>query len=187
VYTGVDYPYPAPLRTFNDGTTDGLTNNYLVDYVTGGVYATNLDWSGLLLLFPTGLINGAVLGITYDASNNSLWVSGFDNDDVINHSMAGLVLSSFSTGFNAITSLALDPADGTLWMGTQNNFGTFSQFSKAGVLLDTVTYANMAGQNTLGGEFNIEPAAAPEPTTPALISVVVAGWLFRRRRRVSVD
>jgi hypothetical protein len=183
VYTGVDYPYPLAGVAFYDGTTNGTTNNFAVDFLSGDVYSTDLDWSDPSLLFSTGRGIGGVLGITYDASNDSIWISGWDTGNVSNYSMGGVLLSSFSTGFTTMTSLALDPADGTLWMGSQATMGTFYQFSKAGVLLDTETYAAMSQQNTLGGEFNVDVAAIPEPTSIGLLATGLVGLLARRYRR----
>ena len=67
--------------------------------------------------------------------------------------MDGKVLSSFSAGFRSISCLALDHADGTLWVGSQGSMGTFTQFDKDGTKLGSVTYGALADQNTLGGEF----------------------------------
>jgi hypothetical protein len=62
-------------------------------------------------------------------------------------------MSSFPVPFTSITCLALDPADNTLWVGSQNTEGSFYQYSKTGTQLSSVFYPAMAGSNTLGGEF----------------------------------
>jgi hypothetical protein len=65
-------------------------------------------------------------------------------------------------------SLALDPADGTLWMGSQGTLGTFYRYTQSGVLLQTRVYSSLARQNTLGGEFPVTNSASVLPTpTPA--------------------
>jgi hypothetical protein len=178
-YTGVNFPYPLSGARFYDGTRDA-SRNYSVEFVSGKVYKMNLDWSNPVLLFDTGFGSNNAVGITYDPTNNSLWVSQWDQTGVKNFSLDGTLLSSFSTGFDSITSLALDPADHTLWMGSQLNEGTFYQFSRNGVPLSTATYANMTGYNTVGGEFAF---VIPEPGTGLLVItglLGVAGW--RRAR-----
>ncbi|HOX36661.1 MAG TPA: PEP-CTERM sorting domain-containing protein [Candidatus Brocadiia bacterium] len=171
-YTGNNYV--ATLDQCYDGTSDG-TYNYTVQYLTGDVYRTDLDWQNPVLLFNIG--DGSELGITYDGTNNSLWVSDFDTDTVRNFTMGGGLISSFSAGIVSLTCLALDPADGTLWMGSQLTEGTFYQYSKAGVLLDTVTYGPLAGVNTLGGEM------VPEPGSLILVGLGAVGLAIYRRKK----
>ncbi len=107
------------------------------------------------------------------------------NKRIVEHrSLTGALLSSFTVPFTGVSCLALDPADGTLWMGSQNTKGTFYQYSQAGTRLRTRTYGNLLGQNTLGGEFPPAPDAPPPPPPPtptptptpiALVSVSVSG------------
>lgn len=184
VYTGTDYAYPVtdPSVAFYDGTTDG-NFNYSVDFQTGNVYQMDRDWSNPVLLFDTTFGGFNALGITYDTGTGTLWVSQWGGDQVSNFTLGGTLLSFFNTGFGSISSLAYDPADGTLWMGSQGNKGTFSQFSAVGVLLSTETYANLLDQNTLGGEFNINPTAIPEPASLSLVAVAAAVGVARRRRK----
>lgn len=75
------------------------------------------------------------LGITYDSSDNTLWISQFLSNSVEHCSLSGLLLGSFAAADSTLTSLALDPADGTLWMGAQNTLGTFYQYSRSRTLL----------------------------------------------------
>jgi hypothetical protein len=133
-----------------DGTTDAVSKNYTVDYNSGDVYATDLNWSNPQFLFTTA---PGFLGITYDPTDNSLWLSNFNCNVLEHRTLFGTLMSSFTTPFTAITCLALDPADNTLWMGSQSTQGTFYQYSKAGVQLSTVFYGSLTTQNTLGGEF----------------------------------
>src|SRR5262245_2069129 len=72
--SGVDlttrYTHPAttPVRSW-DGTTDG-SSNYTVD---GSVFRLDQTWSN-----PVYLFGGVGIGsLTYDPTNNSLWVSQF--------------------------------------------------------------------------------------------------------------
>ncbi|MGI8923680.1 MAG: PEP-CTERM sorting domain-containing protein [Fimbriimonadales bacterium] len=174
VDTGARYAFPTGIGSAWDGTTD-LNDNYLVDWSNGGVWRTDRDWSNPSLLFALGGF-GERLGITYDFSDNTLWVSGWDLDVVEHFGMDGTLLGSFAPGFTSITSLALDHADGTLWMGTQGQLGTFFQFAKDGTPLGSTTIAELATQNTLGGEFQ----AVPEPAS--IIALGVGLLLLARRR-----
>ena len=177
-------------NTFNffDGTTDG-THNYSVNYNIGSenVYQTDRNWQTPVALFQ---VPEAYLGITYDRTNNSLWISNFNGTTVSDYSLTGTLLSSFNTTFNSITCLSLDPADNTLWMGSQNTKGTFYQYSKGGVFLQSDTYAALANQNTLGGEFNIAAPAVPEASTTVSLGLLLAlglgGVTIAARRKTRV-
>ncbi len=174
VDTGARYGFPAGIESAYDGTTD-LNNNYLVDYGNGGVWRTDRDWANPSLLFGLGS-SGERLGITYDFSDNTLWVSGWTLDVVEHRSLDGTLLGSFAPGFTFITCLALDHADGTLWMGTQGQIGTFFQYTKEGGSLGSTTIDALVGQNTLGGEFQ----AVPEPSS--IIALGMGVLVFARRR-----
>lgn len=184
VSTGVDYA--ATVGYVYDGTTDG-TVNYSVDYITGLVYQFDRDWSTPTLLFDSALGNNNAVGITYDTGTGTLWVSEWNGTTVNNYTLGGTLLSSFSTGFNSITALAYDSADGTLWMGTQTDLGvarTLYQYSTAGLLLSTETYASLANQNYLGGEFNVVARAVPEPASLTLLGIAaISGGVVRFRRK----
>jgi hypothetical protein len=179
--TGASYVLPIQIGSAWDSTTDG-SHNYLVDFINGTVDQVGLDYSNPVALFGN-LGGSAFLGITYDPTNNSLWVSGWTSNQVIDFSMNGTQLSSFSASAatGSLTSLALDPATGTLWMGTQST-GSFFEYSKSGVLLHTFTIPSLAGLDILGGEFGFY--AIPEPAPLALLSLgVLALAGFRRWRR----
>jgi len=179
--TGASYSLTSPIGSAWDSTTDG-SHNYLVDFSGGTVYQTGLDFSNPVALFG-GLGPSAYLGITYDPTNNSLWVSGWSTNQVIDFSMSGTQLSSFAAAPTSglLTSLALEPTTGTLWMGTQNT-GVLYQYSKSGVLLQTITVPALLNLDILGGEFSF--TAIPEPAPLALLSVGVLTLLgFRRWRR----
>lgn len=183
VFTGTSYTGTG--QNFYDGATDGV-RNFSVNYPatgTGTVYAMARNWTAATPLFVASA-NTQPLGITYDPLNNSLWVSDFGGTRVQNYSLGGVLLGGFNTTFASITALAMDYSDGTLWMGSKNTQGTFYQYSRAGTLLQTVLYANLVNQNTLGGEFNFAPV--PEPATLTLLGgglALIAAAARRARRR----
>jgi len=181
VYTGTDFPYPpvGPNVAFYDGTTNGSAN-FSVDYIGGGVYRFNTDWTNPVLLFNVPV---NYVGISYDTTNDSLWLAYTNGRVVENRSLTGALLYSFPTPIS-MSALAWDPADNTLWMGSSSTRGTLYQYSKAGVLLDSVFYPSLANQEILGGEF-----AIPEPSSVIFALFAGASSLIapvRRRRKRSV-
>jgi len=169
--------YSLPIGEAFDSTSDG-SHNYLVDWGTGNVYQTARDFTNPVLLFNAGVQN---LGITYDAANNSLWISGeYGTTYVTDYSLSGTLLSSFSTGHDYNDALALDPADHTLWL-VNNNSGYLEQYSQTGLLLSTGPYVGA----THGGEFNLAPATTPEPGTLIMFGSGVLGLAGVLRRKIS--
>ena len=148
---------PLSLDALESGTYDGTTNgkvNYGINYDTGEVFQANLDWSNPQDLF---VLNAASeLGITYDSSNNSLWVGGFGSGEICDYTLEGVVLSCFATPQSVDDqALALDPADGTLWITerTLNSTIVLDQYSKEGTFLQQISLNAGEYQNILGGEF----------------------------------
>lgn len=185
VPTGITYPAGIPgVANAYDGTTNGI-NNFTVDYSGGGVYKTGLDWTSPVLLFAITAPNN--LSITYQAANNSLWISSWGTNTITDYSMSGAILSSFTVPVVEVAGLALDPADGTLWFGTQSDFSsarTLYQYSTAGTFLSSAVYAGLTGDNFLGGEFGfVSLASVPEPVTLAIFGAGLAGAAALRRRR----
>ena len=175
-WTGTTYAWPAPIGSAWDGTTNG-SNNFVVDFNNNTVVQMNTDWTNASVLFNLGTSTN-YLGITYDFTDNSLWVSGWSVGVVEHYSMAGALLGSFATAFNSVSCLALDHATGTLWMGSQNTQGTFYQYSKVGAAMGSVTIPGLNVENTLGGEFQ----AVPEPTTIVALGLGLVA-LARLRRK----
>ena len=146
--TGTTYALPSIPDSAYDSTTDG-SHNFLVDYTYGGVYQTARDFTNSVPLFTsTGLYN---LGITYDKTNNSLWISEWGGTTVTDYSLSGTVITSFDTGHYFNGALAMDPATHTLWLVDDENTFNLEQYSTAGVLLSTGPYVGY----TLGGEYDL--------------------------------
>jgi len=172
-------PYAGNWAGLYDGTTDGVSN-FSLDYDTGNVLAFDRNWQGGTTLFNLGAGAGNYLGITYDGSGG-LWVSQWTGTMVEHYSMSGTLLGSFNAGFSSITCLAMDYNTGTLWMGSQNAFGQFNEFTTSGTNLQTVFYGGMTADNTLGGEF--EYNAVPEPASMAVLGLGLIALLKRKRSK----
>jgi len=164
---------------FLDGATDGAFN-YSVDIASGDVVRFDPDWTNPSTLFT---LSGAWAGITFDRVTDTLWISSWTAGTVANYTLGGALLSSFLTGHNQNTALALDPLDGTLWLHDRGSLGDsqglrFEQWTTAGVMLDSIRYAGLINTNLHGGEF-----AIPEPSS-FLLSAVCAMALLVQHRRV---
>ena len=76
-------------------------------------------------------------------------------------------------------ALAYQQSTDTLWLVNRADDTSVEQYSKSGVLLQTVHFTNFAGNNW-GAEFLM----VPEPSTYAPAAIGVIGLLaFRRRTR----
>lgn len=174
VATGTTYTNTG-TGTFYDGATDGRSN-YAINWDNGDLVQFDGNWANPQTLFNTGG-GGNHLGVTYDPSNDSFWIAEFSGQTVSNVTRDGTVLTSFESGITTgQAALALDYADGTLWMVEYTQSGKFFQFARSGSGLATITYEGLAGVNPLGGEF-----AIPAPGAAGLLAL--AGLVAGRRRR----
>jgi len=172
-----------------DGTTD-TAHNYTVSTLCNlcgsdsSLIQTDLDWSNSVVLFNIGAGYDS-LGVTYDPTNNSLWVSKWNGGTTItDYTLSGTVITQFDAGFAQIGALAYDAADDTLWA---TNFGSNAlfQFNKSGTLLQSGTIAGLNSTTLWSGEM-VQSAAqtgVPEPETLPLFGLGMGALALVRRRR----
>jgi hypothetical protein len=180
----IDTPPPPGQSevSFYDGTSDG-THNYTVEYDFGSgndyVIETNLNWQNPIPVFSLGKSNGGWLGITFDPANDSLWLSGFGfSDTIADYSLSGVLLSSFTTDVLAMSALAYDPADGTLWFN-QALSSTLYQYSTDGQRLQSGTPIGLPEGFYSAGEFS-EETPIPEPPSLVIFAAGILGLGIRR-------
>jgi len=186
-YTGTTYPVPSAVQgaSFFDGASDG-TNNYAVDHGTGNVWKFNGNWANPQLLFTAS--DSSSLGIAYDTTNNTLWISNdsFDSSSIYHYSLTGTLLGSFQladSGNTFYTGLALDPADNTLWIfDYADGADAMDQYSKDGTFLGQLSLAGAdPGAIIFGAEF-AEATPTPIPGALLLFGPGLAALAFVRRR-----
>lgn len=177
--TGTTYVLSGIASSAYDSTTDG-SHNFLVDYTYSGVYMTDRDFKNTMFLFTAN--DPYNVGITYDATNKSLWISGFFGSTMVtDYSMDGTILFSFDTGHYENGALAMDPATHTLWLVNGTN-GELEQYSTAGVRLSTGPYVGYA----LGGEFDLGAAPLPEGGTLMMFGSGLLGLASVLRRKINL-
>jgi hypothetical protein len=195
--TGVTYDSALPFNSpeqYADGATDGR-RNYTVAYSPQNalpfttVYGFNRDWAERESVF-TLTSNTSAIGITYDPTNNSIWLLSTVRDDVggsremiQDYALDGTLLSQFAS-VQYGRSLALDYADGTLW-AVRGNANFFDQYDKAGNLLQTVSYSSRLGNQGgfVSSEFDLGAVnAVPEPAGLIWLSLALAALPAARQR-----
>jgi hypothetical protein len=187
--------YPSPY--IGNGTSDG-THNYFLEFgvpqshigspsctpsgCVMGVVESNLNGSNEHYLFdlPYYAFGGpdGYQGIAYDPLNDSLWISDDEyRGEILDYSLTGNLLSSFSTGITESgypDGLALDPADGTLWLHIDYRSGTSSpagwyQYTTSGTLLQQGSLAGIPNNYTYNAQFEEFGSGVPEPASVLLV------------------
>lgn len=183
--TGVFTLNNTTTETFWDGTSDG-TYNYMIGYnssAQGTIYRCGLDWSNATPVANMG-VGLSFTGITYDATDNTFWVTGLSGGFVFLYNVTlpsnvGLVQTNRSRVLlqaSTANALAMD-VDNTLWF-TQIG-GTMMHYGRDGSFLGSYTPSNPASV-PFGGEI-----APPVPTPGALSLIAACASPFAMRRRRS--
>jgi uncharacterized protein YjiK len=123
-------------------------------------------------------------GITYDSTDQTLWISYIGSQDLQKYSMKGALLKSIDAVYAENAALAFDPSDGTLWV-VNGHTGYLEQFSTSGQALGEGPYVGP----TYGAEFNLATTfvPTPEPGSLALFGSGILGLAgFVRRKFVKV-
>jgi len=206
--------FPCSFLSYaTDGTTDG-TYNYTIGQELGpggdvGIWRTDRSWGGEEYRFDLPLTSTEkAYGITYDPTNNSLWVLAVDRispggttSRVLELGLDGTLKSQFA-GFGTANggpygivegALAMDYSDNTLWwlpLGTQSidpdpndqfNPVYINQFSTTGQFLSSAPLA--ATRWIYGAEFNLPISnRVPEPGSLVLLAVAAGAMVVVRRR-----
>jgi PEP-CTERM motif len=181
--TGPTYTNNWQNDLYYDSTTNG-SSNFLVGLSLGNVIETSTTFGGGTVLFNTGQVDS--MGITYDRTNNSLWIQNSETGVITDYTLTGGVITSFATnaGSNtnySATALALD-VDHTLWFDDYGA-GTIEHYTTTGTYLGSASYAGLG--YVFGGEIGL-PTAVPEPASLTLFglgAVGIAVGAFHQRRR----
>ena len=178
----VHYTLPSFMRAIYDSTSDG-THNYMVDFATNTVYQTARDYTNASILFQLNTGANRWSGITYDPTNQSLWLVAHESNVMADYSLNGKLLSSFNVQTSTNGPLAFDPADHTLWL---INYGTknLEQYSTSGQF-----FGIDPGYWGIGAEFNLESiglSPTPEPGSLILFGSGVVGLAGLVRRKIDL-
>lgn len=145
--TGTTYPDPGGAGQILDGAASA-DNNYYAEWAGGGaVYQCGPDWANPTRLFSTG---ANYTGITYDSSDDTLWLAVDQSGTIENRTLGGNLIRSFSAGGGRWGCLAYEASSDTLWM-VNNGTSEIRQYDKNGNQLGSFNVGSFG--NVWGGEF----------------------------------
>ncbi|NUM34122.1 MAG: PEP-CTERM sorting domain-containing protein [Candidatus Brocadiae bacterium] len=170
-YTGTQYALNPTGYGFHDGTTDG-TYNYAWGYHSYTLEKFDQNWNHIGTMFS--LSGNRRLGVTYDPTDDTFWISSWGGGQVEHYTRSGSLLGTFGTA-TYTGSLALDHTDNTLWLSVQAT-STFNQYTKTGTLLQSINVTGLTG-SMYGAEFNF---AVPEPGTFLLVFLAALAVMFSK-------
>ena len=175
--SGTIYPNDGSSEIgLHDGTTDG-TYYYAFGWYTQKVYRFDNDWSNPQEMFSS--TSGEMLGITYDPSDNTLWLSGYKNSKIAHYEMDGTLLGTFLIADSRTGALALDHADQTLWYYAHDS-REFHQYSRTGTLLGRMSTSGI-GNGFWGGEFDYGLTSnIPEPYTCLFLLLGIIAFFVKK-------
>jgi hypothetical protein len=109
-----------------------------------------------------------------------MWIDNFNTANLLHYTLNGTLLADFQLNpNNEYGGLALDQADGTLWMW--NGETNLEQYSQTGTLLSTLAMPGYEYEGMWGAEF-AEATPTPIPGALLLFAPGLAGLAFVRRR-----
>ena len=183
--TGTTYTNTGPFNGVWDGTTNASTANYSLTQGSHQVVRYDRDWTNPTVLFGTTGLSSQWGGITYDSSDDTIWLKARgSNAGLRQYALDGTLLGSFTVAGTTNWGLAYEEATDSFWsLGRQSGSWSIVNFDKTGAVLETTVIAGLTG-NILGGEMQI--GSQVEVHAPGAIFLFGAGVAFigyRRRRR----
>jgi DNA-binding beta-propeller fold protein YncE len=122
-------------NNWNGITSDGTTI-YIADYASGRIY--KYSSTGSLLGFIDTKLSSGLTGVSFDSSNNSLWVADSITDQAYDFSTSGVLLSQFSVGLDPDAGIAVvpssepEPATGMLFLFALTLLSVWKGWNKDG-------------------------------------------------------
>lgn len=159
-----------------DGTTNGVDTNWAIDFF-GTVYKYDRNWANGQQVWSAQGYGG----ITYDPTDNTLWLSADRSAGIAHYDLNGNPLGGFNTVGGLDWDLAYEPTSNSLWVSQAFNGPntTLYNYDKNGTLIQSFSVPGLGAASFFGGEFEI--GRVPAPGAAALMGL--GGLVASRRRR----